>query len=418
MQEQNNKSQSSHIKTRFGNLPKVQPDPLFATFQKFKESNSSSKINLSIGMLQDEKSKYIQFNCVKTAEEALEKENLNKEYPIITGNLDFNESIKNLFFPNKNNKAVQENRILVTQPVTGGASLRMVAEVLKKFLPKKIHLSNLTFSPYFDIFEGFEIFSYPYYNSEKKVLDFPAMKNYFSTLEKNSIVLFQLSSHNPTALDLNPSHWDELLEIFKTKHFLVIFDAAYLGYANGSFAADLYPIEKFSENNIEMLICYSSAKNFTNYCDDIGALLIVLNKKDLLAKLKSHLILLARSLFSFPSLYGSRIISKIYNDEQLKKTWMEEQKIVYERIIENRKLVVQEMIKKNLFEDEIKNKSFVDFINSQKGIYLFLDLNDKQVERLADEFLVFTATGGRVNLTGINKDNVERFVDSVKKVLV
>ncbi len=297
-----NVPQSNDIKTRFGNLPKVPTDPLFASFHKYTESKSQFKTNLSIGMLQNNNSKYVEFKCVKEAEKLIEKEELTKEYPLILGNLDFNETIKNIFFPNKNNKAVLENRILTTQPITGGASLRIVAEVIKKFFPKKIHTSNLTFSPYFDIFDGIEVLSHPYYNSETKSLDFISMKNYFESLENNSIILFQLSSHNPTALDLINSQWDELLPLFKRKHFLIIFDAAYLGYANGSFVEDLYPIEKYSENNIEMFICYSSGKNFTNYCDDIGALLIVLNKKDLLAKLRSHIVLLFRSLFSFPSI--------------------------------------------------------------------------------------------------------------------
>lgn len=397
-------------KSRFSNLPEIQQDPLFASFKKFKDTISDKKINLSIGMLQDESGKYIEFDCVKQAEKALLSENLNKEYAVITGIPEYNEALKSIFFPNKENPAVKEDRILATQPVTGGAALRMVSEIIKRFLPKKIHLSNLTFSPYLQIFEGLEICYYPYYNSAKKGLDFEAMKAYFSALEPNSIVLFQLSSHNPTALDLDPSHWDELLEIFKSRKILLVFDAAYLGYAGGSFAADLYPINKFAENYIEMLICYSSGKNFTNYCDDVGGLLAVLNKKELLLKLKSHLIVLARSLFSFPSLYGARIINKIVSSPALKDLWLQEQKKVYDRIIETREAVVAEMQLRGVNID-------FDFLKNQKGIYMFLDLNEAQMEKLANEHLVFLASGGRVNLTGVNKGNLDVFVEAVKKVL-
>lgn len=361
-------------------------------------------------MLQDESGKYVEFSCVKQAEKALLSENLNKEYTVITGIPEYNENLKSLFFPDKENPAVKEDRILVTQPVTGGAALRMVSEVIKRFLPKKIHLSNLTFAPYIQIFEGLEICYYPYYNSEKKCLDIEAIKKYFSALELNSVVLFQLSSHNPTALDLDPSHWNELLEVFKSRKTLLVFDAAYLGYAGGSFAADLYPIHKYTENNIEMLICYSSAKNFTNYCDDIGGLLVVLNKKELLIKLKSHLIVLARSLFSFPSLYGARIINKIINNPSLNELWMQEQKKVFERIQEVREMVIQEMQAQNVKVD-------FEFLRKQKGIYMFLDLNEAQMDKLSSEHLVFLASGGRVNLTGVNKGNLNSFVGAVKRVL-
>jgi len=398
-------------KSRFTNLPEIKPDPLFHTYKKFRESISDSKINLSIGMLQDEEGKLVEFNCVKLAEKELEKENLNKEYTVITGIPEYNENIKNLFFFDKENPAFKEDRILVTQPVTGGASLRMVAEIIKRFLPKKIHLSNLTFLPYIEIFQGLEICYYPYYNAEQKNLDFLAMKNYFSSIEKNSIVLFQLSSHNPTALDLERNQWDDLIEIFKSQNILIIFDVAYLGYAGGSIESDLYPTQKYAENYIEMLICYSSAKNFTNYSDDIGALLVVLNKKELLIKLKSHLIVLARSLFSFPSLYGARVINKIITSQPLKQLWLQEQKEIYERICKTREMIIEEMKIQDL-----KNFDF-EFLSKQKGIYLFLDLNEQQISKLADESFIFSASKGRINLTGINKKNVNYFVKSLKTVL-
>lgn len=397
-------------KSRFSNLPEIQQDPLFASFKKFKESTAPNKINLSIGMLQDESGKYIEFSCVKQAEKLLLSENLNKEYTVITGVPEYNETIKNIFFPNKQNPAVAEDRILVTQPVTGGAALRMVSEIAKRFLQKKIHLSNLTFGPYIQLFEGLEICYYPYYNSQQKSLDFEAMKAYFAALEPNSVVLFQLSSHNPTALDLEPKQWDELIPIFKQNKTLLVFDAAYLGYACGSFAEDLYPIEKYSQNKIEMLISYSSAKNFTNYSDDVGGLLIVLNKKENLIKLKSHIIVLARSLFSFPSLYGARVINKVVNDKELNQQWLNEQKIVFERNKAVRKMVIEEMKAQNV-------KVNFDFLSKQKGIYLFLDLTESQNDKLAREHLVFLAVGGRVNLSGINQSNLNAFVGAVKKVL-
>jgi aspartate/tyrosine/aromatic aminotransferase len=402
--------QQNPLKSRFSDLPPNQTDSLFASFKKFKESNSPNKINLSIGMLQDESGKYIEFDCVKQAEKALLSENLNKEYTVITGIPEYNETIKSIFFPNKENSAVKEDRILATQPVTGGAALRMASEIIKRFLPKKIHLSNLTFVPYIQIFEGLEICYYPYYNAKTKSLDLDAMKGYFNTLEPNSVVLFQLSSHNPTALDLEPQHWDELLTIFKSRNILLIFDAAYLGYAGGSFAADLYPIETYSQNRIEMLICYSSAKNFTNYCDDIGGLIVVLNRKENLLKLKSHIVVLARSLFSFPSLYGARVITKIYNNEKLKALWLQEQRNVFERIKEVREMVIQEM-------QQLAAKIDFEFLKEQKGIYMFLDLSEAQMDKLASEHLVFLACGGRVNLTGVNKGNMKVFVEAVKKVL-
>ena len=360
-------------------------------------------------MIQDESGNYLVFDSVKKAEKIIQSQDMNKEYTIISGDPQYCETIKNLFFE-KENPAYKEERILVTQPVTGGASLRMVSEIIKRFLPKKIHMSKLLFGPYLQLFEGVEICYYPYYSEEKRKIDFEKMLNYFEELEEKSIVLFQLSSHNPTGLDLSDSQWNIICDLFKKKKFLTVFDSAYLGYATGSFAGDLYPIKKFSESYLEIFVCYSSAKNFTNYSDDIGGLMIVLNKKELLLKLKSHIIVLARSLFSFPSLYGARVISQVVNDKDLNKLWLEEQRNVYERIVENRKILIEAMKKNDINFD-------YEFLERQRGIYMFLDLKIEQVNTLVNECFIFMSERGRINLTGINKNNLDNLVSSLKKIL-
>lgn len=397
------------MKSRFSNLPEIKPDPLFETFKKFKEEKNPNKMNLSLGMLQNEEGNYIEFQSVKKAEKLIQEENMNKEYPTIIGVPQYLETVKNLFFP-KDNIAQQEERILITQPVTGGASLRMVCEIIKRFLPKKIHMTKLLFGPYLQLFDGVEICYYPYYCEKKKAIDFEKMLEYFESIDDKSIVLFQLSSHNPTALDLENNQWDVLCELFKRKKFLTVFDSAYLGYASGSIEGDLYPVRKFTENFLEIFVCYSSAKNFTNYSDDIGGLMIVLNKKDLLVKLKSHMIVLARSLFSFPSLYGARVICKVVNDPEIKALWLEEQRNVYDRIINNRKMLINEMKENGIKFD-------YEFLERQRGIYMFLDIPNEMINTLVNEHLIFLSERGRINLSGINKKNVKNFVEALKKVL-
>ena len=59
----------------------------------------------------------------------------------------------------------------------------------------------------------------------------------------------------------------------------------------------------------------------------------------------------------------------------------------------------------------------VEFLKMQKGIYMFLDLNEKQNNSLAEEFGIFLCGGGRVNLSAINDSNIQYFVSSLKSVL-
>ena len=158
-----------------------------------------------------------------------------------------------------------------------------------------------------------------------------------------------------------------------------------------------------------MIISYSSAKNFTNYCDDIGGLFLVLNNKIVLEKIKYHIKNITKCLFSYPSLYGGRIINKILKSENLSEIWLKEQKDVFCRIEKIRKLTIEKMQIQDI-------KYNYNFLKNQKGIYLFLDLSEETVKILSEKYCIFVAAGGRVNLTGLNEKNVEYFVKCLKLI--
>jgi aspartate/tyrosine/aromatic aminotransferase len=401
--------------TRFSKVTSVPTNKIFDSMKIFESSTNPNKLNLAIGMLFNEDQNLIEFQSVKMAEKIIHEAKLNKEYPPIQGLPEFNSTVQNLFF-SPDSKVVTEERILTCHTITGGAALRVCAEVILKFLPKKIYLSNLTWGPYKNIFSSLEIEYFPYYNSELKKLDLEAFLSYIEKIENGSIINLQLSSHNPTALDFTPEQWDQIVPVFKNKKHFAVFDAAYLGYGTGSIEKDIYPIKQFAENNIEMMICYSSAKNFANFSDDVGALIVVLNKKEPIVKLKTHLVVIARSLFSFVSLYGSRIVSTVLGNEELREVWKKDLQGVIERILKLRLMVIEEI--ERVSRERGKELINLEFLRSQGGIYMFLDINEGCVDKLAETFSIFLCEGGRLNLCGLQEDKVKYFVESLKDVLL
>jgi aspartate/tyrosine/aromatic aminotransferase len=396
-------------KSRFSDVPSVPKDKIFEALEKFKSSDNPNKMNLSIGMLLSDKCEPVVFKSLEEAEKIIQASNLNKEYPQFGGAPEFTSALQNLFFA-PDSKAVKEERVLTVQMITGGAALRISAELTSKFISKKIHVSNLTFGPYKNIFSRMDINYYPYFNVEKLCLDVDAFLEYLNNIEEGSVINLQLSSHNPTALDFSQDNWDKICEVMKRKRHFAQFDVAYLGYGTGSIESDLYPIHLFSENLVEMFICYSSGKNFTNYSDDIGAIICVLNKKEPVEKIKSHLIILSRSLFSFVSLYGARLIEKILNTPELNKQWRQEIYGAYERLKLTRDMVISEFENQNV-------KINLNFLKSQSGIYLFLNLDNHQVATLAEKYAIFICQGGRVNLSGISLTKINYFVECIKNIL-
>jgi hypothetical protein len=193
------------------------------------------------------------------------------------------------------------------------------------------------------------------------------------------------------------------------KNILVFFDLAYLGYGNGSIEEDLFPIHYFQRKNIEMLISYSSGKSFMNYCDDIGALLVSTRERSSLEKIKAHLFVINRGLFSFSSIFGSRIISRILLDEKLKGEWLNELQETWKNLRGKRQDILNALIKENVHQ--------VDFLKNQKGIYMFFDLNNAQVDYLVDKYSIFVVPGGRISISSLAADKIEYFAKAMKDTI-
>ncbi len=87
-------------------------------------------------------------------------------------------------------------------------------------------------------------------------------------------LLLHPSCHNPTGCDLSLEEWKELSRLFRDRNILPFFDFAYQGLGDG-IEKDRRVIELFMDDGHEMLIAYSCAKNFSLYCQRVGALFVV-----------------------------------------------------------------------------------------------------------------------------------------------
>ena len=120
-------------KSRFSNVPSIPKNKIFEAVEKFKTSENPNKMNLSIGILLDDNSQPIVFKSLEESEKIIHESNLNKEYPQFGGAPEFTSAIQNLFFA-QDSKVVKEERVLVSQMITGGGALRISAELISKFL--------------------------------------------------------------------------------------------------------------------------------------------------------------------------------------------------------------------------------------------------------------------------------------------
>lgn len=83
-------------------------------------------------------------------------------------------------------------------------------------------------------------------------------------MPNNSVVLFQMVGHNPTATDPTHDQWREMAQILKEKNILIFFDMAYQGFGSGCFDTDAFPVRHFIEEGHKVVFAQSYSKNMVN----------------------------------------------------------------------------------------------------------------------------------------------------------
>lgn len=106
------------------------------------------------------------------------------------------------------------------------------------------------------------------------------------------------------------------------------------------------------------------------YGERIGALHIVCNDKETAAKVESQIKLLVRAAYSSPPLNGGRMAGMILSDEDMKQEWLENLKLVTNRIT-----AMRELLKSKLTEVGAKSSTGNwDHITTQIGMFSFTGL--------------------------------------------
>ncbi|GBP15380.1 Aspartate aminotransferase, mitochondrial [Eumeta japonica] len=86
------------------------------------------------------------------------------------------------------------------------------------------------------------------------------------------------------------------------------------------------------------------------YGERAGTFTVACNSKDEAERVTSQIKILIRALYSNPPIHGARIVAEILNDEPLRAEWLEDVKIMADRIIG-----VRDKLKSNLIKMVLQN---------------------------------------------------------------
>ena len=382
-------------------------DPILGLSEAFREDPAPEKINLTVGVYQNEEGISPLLPSVCQAEERLLKATSPKTYLPINGHPEFIRHAGNLLF-GADNEMLATNRIASAQTPGGTGALRVAAEFIRRILGQRtVWVSNPTWANHKGIFAAadLELRTYPYYDPETHSLNMDGFITVLEDIPENDVVLFHACCHNPTGVDPTEDEWETIAKVCKERRLLPLVDFAYQGFATG-WIDDAVAIRAFSKYGMEFLVCSSFSKNFGLYQDRVGALHVVAKNAPEAQRVLSQLKSLIRTNYSNPPAHGSLIISTILGDSELRLQWEEELKEMRLRLHSVRQRFAEGLERAGVPGD-------FSFIREQKGMFSFSGLSRETVLRLRQEHNIYIVENGRINVAGINEGNLETLTSAI-----
>jgi aspartate/tyrosine/aromatic aminotransferase len=154
----------------FERIEAAPKDAILGLSEAFKADPRGEKINLSVGVYQDESGKTPLLDCVKEAERRLAVAATTKSYLPISGLSAYCEVVAELAF-GVGSEPLSRKRVAWAQTPGGTGALRVAADFIHTNLPKAtVWLSEPTWPNHPQIFAaaGVATKTYPYFDKAKK----------------------------------------------------------------------------------------------------------------------------------------------------------------------------------------------------------------------------------------------------------
>ncbi|MCL4169273.1 UNVERIFIED_CONTAM: hypothetical protein GTU68_019788, partial [Idotea baltica] len=321
----------------FERAPLNPPDAIFGLIETFKKDSNPNKINLSVGVYQNETGVTPVMDAVYEAEKKLLADRGTKSYLPIDGSPRYCEAIGRLILGD--NLFDADNVHSCTAQTPGGTvSLRLSGELLRRvFGVNTIWMSDPTWANHTKIFStaGLGIKKYDYLDDAGTGIGFDKVLASLASAEAGEAILLHAVCHNPTGVDPTPEQWEQLFKVVCDKGLIPVFDFAYQGFGE-SIETDAAPIRRFVANGNEAIVCNSFSKNFGLYGERVGGITAVSKTAESSTAMLSQIKLMIRTMYSNPPLHGASIVDTVLNDADLRSRWETELAGIRERIIQLR----------------------------------------------------------------------------------
>ena len=395
----------------FASVVMTPDDPILGLVETFMADPRPAKINLGIGVYQDEQGRTPLLATVHEVEQALALSAAPRGYLPIDGLAAYNRLTQQLLF-GAQAEVLAEGRVATAQTIGGSAALRVGADVLKHVLgaQARVVLSNPSWGNHAVVFRaaGFAVGQYRYFDPASHGLDFAGMLEDLGRLERGTVVLLHGCCHNPTGVDLDEAQWQQVINVLDTRGLLPFVDMAYQGFAQG-LEQDALALRLLARSPIRAFVAANSySKSFSLYGERVGALSMAGTDREEAARLLSKMKQTIRSIYSSPATHGAALVAGVLGSSELRARWEAELDAMRTRIRAMRSGLVAQLAARGAPQFE--------FINRQAGMFSYSGLSQAQVRRLRDEFAIYAVDNGRICLAALSQDKIDAVANAMATV--
>ena len=386
-------------------------DPILGLTEQFNADANPNKVNLGVGVYNDDQGKLPLLHCVQEAERLMMESPKARGYLPIDGIAAYDTAVKNLVF-GADSEPVKNGRLATVQALGGTGGLKVGADFIRRLDPgAKVMISDPSWENHRALFTqaGFVVETYPYYSAAKGGIDFDAMLSALNAAPAGTVVVLHACCHNPTGYDLSPGQWDQVIATVKAKKLVPFLDMAYQGFGYG-IAEDGAAIGKFVASGQNFFVATSFSKSFSLYGERVGALSLLCEDKEEAVRVLSQLKIMIRTNYSSPPTHGGAVVAMVLNTPELRSQWEKELGDMRLRIKQMRIALVEKLKAAGVKRD-------MSFITQQIGMFSYSGLTKEQMVRLRNEFGVYGIDSGRLCVAALNNGNIDYVCASIAKVL-
>ncbi len=381
-------------------------DPIMIGAEYFAQDPRKDKLNLTVGIYQDELGRTPVLKSVKLAEQHLVDTQDTKSYLALTGDADYCRVLGQELI----GAELYDDSFVAAQTAGGAVALRVMADLLAQMPTRPtVWLQTPTYGNYGPILTaaGARFRSVPYYDTLRRDILFDQMLEGLKEAQPGDIFLMQGVCHNPTGADMTAAQFDALLDFLEARGIVPWIDLAYLGFAQ-SFDADCTMARQIAARFAECVICVTLSKSFGIYRDRAGALFMKTRPADR-ARMLRAISAIVRAGASHAPDHGPSVVRTILQDAGLKKLWLQELDQMRQRVCQLR----QEITK---IEVQSFGRNDLGYLARQSGMFSLLPVTPDQERALTREYGIHVVQGGRVNLARLGDKDIEPLLRAVHKV--